>query len=76
MRSATRSTQEPGPIAAGGGRFATFLAGSAGFGSLVIALLVALADLEDESEDRRASGRERPDEPARPSSSRRPSRRG
>jgi len=76
MRSAKATIQEPGPIAVGGGRFATFLAGSAGFGSLVIALLVALVDLEDESDDRRASGRGPADEPARPSSSRRPSRRG
>lgn len=75
MRSTTRSIQGPGPIAVGGGRFATFLAGSAGFGSLIIGLLVALADLEAESEDRRASG-QRDDEPARPSSSKRPSRRG
>jgi hypothetical protein len=39
------------PIGAGGGRLAGFLAGSAALGSLIIALLVVLADLDDEPED-------------------------
>ncbi len=39
------------PIGAGGGRFAGFLAGSAALGSLIIAVLVVLADLDDEAED-------------------------
>lgn len=50
MRSMDASIQGPQPIALGGGRLAAFLAGSAAFGSLIIALLVILADLEDEPE--------------------------
>ena len=39
------------PIVSGGGRLAGFLAGSAALGSLIIALLVVLADLDDEPDD-------------------------
>ena len=39
------------PIVAGGGRLAGFLAGSAALGSLIIALLVVLADLDDEPDE-------------------------
>ncbi len=74
MRSMELSVQGSRPIAVGGGRLAAFLAGSAALGSLIIALLVVLADLEDEPEDGFAE--DPADEPTRPSSSRRPSRRG
>lgn len=52
MRSPERSIQGPRPIAIGGGRLAAFLARSSALGSLIIALLVALADLDDEAGDR------------------------
>ncbi len=51
MRFLERSPHRPRPIAVGGGRLASFLAGSAAFGSLVVALLVAVADLEGNSSD-------------------------
>ena len=50
MRSMDASLPAPRPIL-GGGRLAGFLAGSAALGSLIIALLVVLADLDDEPED-------------------------
>jgi hypothetical protein len=83
MRAIESSIQRQRPIAPGGGRLAGFLAGSAALGSLIIALLVVLADLDDEPEgwfDESDDGFDEDvqpeDEPARPSSSRRPSRRG
>jgi hypothetical protein len=83
MRSIDLSIQRQRPIALGGGRLAGFLAGSAALGSLIIALLVVLADLDDEPDsgfddwdDAFDEDRGPEDEPARPSSSRRPSRRG
>ena len=48
MRTVDASSKSQRPIAPGGGRLAGFLAGSAALGSLIIALLVVLADLEDE----------------------------
>jgi hypothetical protein len=51
MRSIDSSIQRRRPIAHGGGRLAGFLAGSAALGSLIIALLVLLGDLDDEPED-------------------------
>jgi hypothetical protein len=51
MRSIDASLRSQRPIAPGGGRLAAFLAGSAALGSLIIAVLVVLADLEDEPEE-------------------------
>ncbi len=51
MRSMDASLPATRPIVFGGGRLAGFLAGSAALGSLIIALLVVLADLDDEPED-------------------------
>ena len=52
MRSMELTADWPRPIRPGGGRVAAFLAGSAAIGSLLIALLVVLADLDDEADDR------------------------
>ena len=79
MQSIHASALGARPIAPGGGRLAGFLAGSAALGSLIIAVLVVLADLDDEPDsgyDESDEDEDPEDEPARPSSSRRPSRRG
>ena len=52
MRSMELSPNGPWPIKAGIGRLTAFLAGSAALGSLIIAVLVVLADLDDEFDDR------------------------
>ena len=50
MHAIELSATLPKPIGAGS-RLTAFLAGSAALGSLIIALLVVLADLDDEWDD-------------------------
>jgi hypothetical protein len=75
MQAMELSANLPRPIGVGS-RLTAFLAGSAALGSLIIALLVVLADLDDEWDDTSGFDEDPDEEPARPSSSRRPSRRG
>jgi hypothetical protein len=60
MDAMERSATLPKPVGAGS-RLTVFLAGSAVIGSLIIALLVFLADLDDEWEDGSGFGKD-PDE--------------
>ena len=60
MQAIELSASPPKSIGAGS-RLTAFLAGSAALGSLIIALLVVLADLDDEWDDR-AGFPEDPDE--------------
>ncbi len=61
MRTMELTLDRPRPVKIGSSRLAAFLAGSAALGSLIIALLVVLADLDDEFDDR-ASFEEDPEE--------------
>jgi hypothetical protein len=61
MRPMELTLDGPRPMTLGSGRLAAFLAGSAALGSLIIALLVIVADLDDEFDDR-ASFEEDPEE--------------